>query len=188
MAGSIQAAPGKLNLIQEFVNTYDILNQKEELTSSEQLHLWFGQRGLLSTDEQVNEVSWQRTLALREALRVLLMANNGSMLDAEVITTLNHLANATHLSVRFDSNGTAHLEPTVAGVEGALSHILAIVFAAISDGTWARLKACRNPACHYVSYDYSKNRSGTWCTMAICGNRLKTRTYRRRRQVTKGQA
>jgi predicted RNA-binding Zn ribbon-like protein len=61
------------------------------------------------------------------------------------------------------------------------------MFSAMMDGTWTRLKACRNTACRYVFYDYSKNRSGTWCTMAICGNRLKTRKYRQRRQLSSGQ-
>ncbi|MGH2778535.1 MAG: CGNR zinc finger domain-containing protein, partial [Actinomycetota bacterium] len=29
-------------------------------------------------------------------------------------------------------------------------------------------------------YDHSKNRSGKWCTMRVCGNRAKTRAYRER--------
>jgi predicted RNA-binding Zn ribbon-like protein len=48
------------------------------------------------------------------------------------------------------------------------------------DGIWERLKACRN--CHWCFYDYSPNRSATWCSMQICGNRKKTREYRRRRR------
>ncbi|HEV2869799.1 MAG TPA: CGNR zinc finger domain-containing protein, partial [Actinomycetota bacterium] len=31
-------------------------------------------------------------------------------------------------------------------------------------------------------YDHSTNRSGTWCTMSVCGNRRKARAYRRRHQ------
>jgi predicted RNA-binding Zn ribbon-like protein len=51
----------------------------------------------------------------------------------------------------------------------------------MADGTWHRLKACRQ--CAWAYYDYSKNRSATWCSMAICGNRTKTRAYRRRRST-----
>jgi len=40
--------------------------------------------------------------------------------------------------------------------------------------------ACRN--CHWSFYDYSPNRSATWCSMQLCGNRKKTRDYRRRRR------
>jgi predicted RNA-binding Zn ribbon-like protein len=31
-------------------------------------------------------------------------------------------------------------------------------------------------------YDYSPNRSAAWCSMQLCGNRAKTRAYRRRRR------
>jgi predicted RNA-binding Zn ribbon-like protein len=49
------------------------------------------------------------------------------------------------------------------------------------DGSFARLKACRN--CRWSFYDYSPNRSATWCSMQICGNRTKTRAYRRRKKA-----
>jgi predicted RNA-binding Zn ribbon-like protein len=73
-------------------------------------------------------------------------------------------------------------------VEGAAVHmdardgldeVVATMLAAMLDGTWSRLKACRN--CHWSFYDYSPNRSATWCSMQLCGNRAKTRAYRKRR-------
>ncbi len=56
-----------------------------------------------------------------------------------------------------------------------------IVFTAMTDGTWARLKTCRNERCQKAFYDTSKNRSGAWCSMAGCGSRFKARAYRHRR-------
>ncbi len=49
------------------------------------------------------------------------------------------------------------------------------------DGTWSRLKACRQ--CEWAFYDWSKNRSGRWCAMSVCGNRTKVRAYRARRRT-----
>jgi predicted RNA-binding Zn ribbon-like protein len=49
------------------------------------------------------------------------------------------------------------------------------------DGSWSRLKACRQ--CGWAFYDYSRNRSGSWCSMQLCGNRTKTRAYRRRQHT-----
>jgi predicted RNA-binding Zn ribbon-like protein len=43
---------------------------------------------------------------------------------------------------------------------------VAIVVGAMQDGTWSRLKPCRNHGCRWLFYDHSTNRSGTWCTMA----------------------
>jgi predicted RNA-binding Zn ribbon-like protein len=68
------------------------------------------------------------------------------------------------------------------GIDGALGRLLAIVFRAMNDGTWERLKACPADDCEWAFYDWSKNGSGTWCDMAVCGNRAKARAYRERRQ------
>jgi predicted RNA-binding Zn ribbon-like protein len=47
-------------------------------------------------------------------------------------------------------------------------------------GTFQRLKVCANEACQLTFFDSSKNRSGRWCSMSRCGNRMKGRAYRRR--------
>jgi predicted RNA-binding Zn ribbon-like protein len=47
-------------------------------------------------------------------------------------------------------------------------------------GNWNRLKVCSNDACQRAFYDASRNRSGRWCSMATCGNRMKGRAYRQR--------
>lgn len=43
------------------------------------------------------------------------------------------------------------------------------------DGTWQRLKACRE--CSWAFYDHSKNVAGSWCSMKVCGGRVKQRAY-----------
>ena len=59
-----------------------------------------------------------------------------------------------------------------------LARVFAIVHEAGRDGVFSRLKAC--PNCHWAFWDASKNRSATWCSMELCGNRLKTKRYRSR--------
>ena len=54
------------------------------------------------------------------------------------------------------------------------------MYDAMTAGTWDRLKVCRNDECQWAFYDRSRNRSGAWCTMAVCGNRMKGRAFRRR--------
>jgi predicted RNA-binding Zn ribbon-like protein len=54
------------------------------------------------------------------------------------------------------------------------------VLRAQADGSWERLKACRDEECRWVFYDSSRNRSGTWCDMGLCGSRTKVRAYRQR--------
>ncbi len=61
------------------------------------------------------------------------------------------------------------------------ARLLVAAVGAASEGTWRRLKACRNEGCRWAFYDGSKNRSGSWCTMDVCGSRAKMRAYRRRK-------
>jgi predicted RNA-binding Zn ribbon-like protein len=72
------------------------------------------------------------------------------------------------------------VEPRAAGIGRAFGRLLGIVARAQAAGTWERLKACPWHTCHVAFYDHSRNRSRTWCSMAVCGNRAKAQTYRRR--------
>ena len=84
------------------------------------------------------------------------------------------------------AEGCARLEPRLPGLDGAVGRLLGIVYTAMVDGTWYRLKACQSETCRWVFYDRSRNRSAAWCSMAVCGNREKARTYRRRRRGAEG--
>lgn len=179
--GGREAAPGGLILVQAFVNTNDIEGKHDQLATPEHLRDWLARHGLPVDDSLRSQADLHKVLAVREALRALALANNGGPLSAAAVRTLDWVGTEVRLRVRFDPGGRARLEPASAGVSGALDRILAEVYAAMAAGTWPRLKACRNDACRWVFYDRSKNRSGAWCTMSICGEKLKARAYRRRR-------
>ena len=93
---------------------------------------------------------------------------------------LNHAAEKGCLVLRFDSSGSVRLEAAATGVEAALGRLAAIAAAAMTDGTWRRLKTCRADRCGWAFYDHTRNHSRLWCSMAVCGNRTKARSYRRR--------
>ena len=174
-------APHPLALVQAFVNTVDLEAGEETLTSPEALGAWLSQNGLHDGKERVRRKDLRRALEVREALRALLLANHdGGVAASAAIETLNRAAERAEMGVRLDPTGNARIVPAAAGVNAAVGRILAVVFEAMADGTWPRLKACRNDVCRWAFYDYSKNRSGSWCSMAVCGNRIKTRSYRRR--------
>ena len=179
-------APGPLALVQAFVNTYDVAPQREELHSPEALCAWLVDHGLLHDGELVSDADLRRALEAREALRALLEANNAATVDAASITALNRIADGARLRVQFERDGRAQLAPVACGVDSALGCLLAIVYTAMAEGTWVRLKVCRSETCRWAFYDYSKNRSGAWCTMAVCGSRSKARTYRQRRRQSSG--
>ena len=173
------AAPGQLERVREFVNTLDIDEETEELVSPEALASWLAERDLLPEGVSVGSGSLQRAIELREALRQLLLANNGGPLDPGAVETLNRTV-ADALAVHFDAAGEPALAVTGSGAATAVAPIVAIVYEAMVNDTWPRLKACRADDCQWAFYDESRNRSGTWCDMAVCGNRAKVRAYRER--------
>ena len=179
---SSQAAPGQLELARQFVNTLDLETGADELSSPPALGSWLTERDLLRSGPVLGKRELRRAVRLREALRRLLLANNGASVDRDAIVTLNEAVSGAALSVRFDLH---EAKPALA-VEGSgpgavVAPIVAIVYEAMVNGTWERLKACPADDCHWAFYDRSKNRSGTWCNMAVCGNRAKVRAYRERR-------
>jgi predicted RNA-binding Zn ribbon-like protein len=81
--------------------------------------------------------------------------------------------------VRLAEDG-ARLEPERDDARGALGHIVGELALSMTDGTWERLRVCRRDVCRWAFYDASRNRSGHWCSMAVCGNRTKGRRFRAR--------
>ena len=155
------AAPPPLREVQLLLNSQDLENDVDWLPD------WLAERGLARAE--------RRARALRHALRALVRANNGVTLDEEAVATVN--AAAKRVSMQVDASGAV----TVTTDGDALDQVVAIALGAMIDGRWVRLKGCRN--CRWSFYDRSPNRSGTWCSMQLCGNRKKTRAYRKRRSA-----
>jgi predicted RNA-binding Zn ribbon-like protein len=171
-------APGELELVRDFVNTLEVDDGTEHLADPAALAVWLAERGLMR-GRTADAGDLARARRLREGLRALLLENNGISVGKEARAVLDRTARRAGLGVRFQSDG-ASVEPTAGGVDGALGRLVAVAATAMLDGTWARLKACRAPDCRWAFYDQARNRSRTWCSMAVCGNRVKARTYRRR--------
>jgi predicted RNA-binding Zn ribbon-like protein len=175
-----RAAEGPLRLVQLFVNSVDREHGREWLPTPQVLAEWLGERGL-AADAPVTAADLARAHRLRDSLRTLLRANNDGPVDAAAIADVNAAARRGGLELCLAADGRVGIAVRGRGADAALARIVAVVFEAMLDGSWSRLKACRQ--CGWVFWDTSKNRSGSWCSMQLCGNRSKTRAYRRRRSV-----
>jgi predicted RNA-binding Zn ribbon-like protein len=179
-----KAAPGELNHIRRFVNTLDLENETDEIAEPGALRDWLAERDLIDERAELTAADVRQAHMVREALRKLLLANNGDPLDPGAVETLNAAAKGAELQVRVGEDGVARLTPVRTGIDAAIGRLLAIVHTAMADGTWPRLKACAlHDTCEWAFFDWSKNHSGTWCDMKVCGNRAKARAYRERRRA-----
>ena len=168
------AAPEPLRLVQLLLNSRDAENGVEWLSSPAELRTWLAGRG---HDTAVANDDLGRVVRVREALRELTLENNGHEFDAGARDVLEREAERAPVRVSFAG---PRLVPAAGGVDGFLGELFAVVHDSMRAGTWQRLKSCRN--CHWAFYDESKNRSATWCSMELCGNRLKTKRYRGRKR------
>ena len=175
-----KAAPEPLRVVQELVNSVDIEHGVEWLGTPAELQAWLAERNLEGSERPTRK-ALERVHELRATLRELLIANNEQRTAPEAAEALRAAADRARLTLELGEHGHLTLTPNARGVDGAVGRMLAIVYESMAEGTWHRLKACRQ--CAWAYYDYSKNRSATWCSMAICGNRTKTRAYRRRHRV-----
>jgi predicted RNA-binding Zn ribbon-like protein len=166
-----------LRLVQKLLNTRDGEHGNEWLGTPRELGSWLEQNGIALG--RLTSTDVDRMLRVREALRKLVIVNNhGGEVEAGDRRILDSEAQSATLRVSFDP---PDLVPAARGIDGALARIFAVVHESMRDGTWERLKGCRN--CHWAFYDESKNRSATWCSMELCGNRLKTKRYRTKRST-----
>ncbi len=154
----------------------------DELFSPEAAAEWLAARGLLGPHAALDGSGHERLVAFRELLRELAADHTHGVVDAGRLAQLEAVAASAPLAARFASPDEVALEPTGAGADEAIGRLLVILYDAIRDGSWRRLKRCPGMGCPFTFYDSSRNRTATWCSMSVCGNRAKVRSYQERRR------
>jgi predicted RNA-binding Zn ribbon-like protein len=201
--GGRPPAPGELAVVQAFINSFFDLEAEwgaDLLATPDRLAGWLADRGLVPAGTTLRARDRARALTVREGLRGLAAANNeawdkvpagelvlaGEALPSTSLAELNRAAGGAGVEVRLEAEGP-RFAATGQGVDRALGVLLAITATAMLDGSWQRLKACPGHHCGWAFYDHSRNQTGRWCSMAVCGGRAKARAhYQRRRDEERG--
>jgi hypothetical protein len=193
MAGQTnQVAPGTLEIVRTFLNTWLIPNDTREPTdlldsreSMEQFYsTWFDH-----DDNQEIAINPAQVWRLRADLRALLGQSDLQTLGAWLA------AYPVEAELTRDEVGVSRVayRPGRATDCALCAAVLAVVMEAIARSNWARLKACAD--CQWVFYDHTKNQSKVWCLMTAsgpqgrsCGSIAKVRAYRQRRKASEAEA
>jgi predicted RNA-binding Zn ribbon-like protein len=153
-----------VELLLAFLNTVD---PASDALSSE--HTW---RHWAASLDLGTPGSLSRARSSRDALRAVASAHHGSPLPTTPAMP--------HGSLRIElSSGVPVL---TAG--DALGSVLAAAARLAVLGYWDRIKICSAHDCRLAFYDRSRNRSRTWCSMRVCGNREKARAWRERARTS----
>jgi predicted RNA-binding Zn ribbon-like protein len=173
----------EIDLLVAFVNTHDLEEETDSIADPGLLRTWIAeQAGEYLPD--VDAEDGRRVRELRESLRALLRANNGGEADEQELQALRDAAERSRYRLSFDPGGWLSLAPARADLSGFESRLLLAIERLQCEDAWPRLKACTDEGCQWAFYDATRNRSRTWCSMDVCGNREKTKRYRQRRSGT----
>ncbi|MEV8022388.1 CGNR zinc finger domain-containing protein [Streptomyces sp. NPDC086554] len=175
--------PASAVLVEAFANTVDVEEASDEIATPAGLSQWLTGRGLLDTPGDIPADVHTSYLALRAGIREELGGHVGDTPDPDLLAAADQVL-AQH-PVRVTARGL--LTPmTELPTERRPLATLAIAWSElVTTGDAARLKRCAEHSCGWAFWDVSKNRSRRWCSMKVCGNRNKTRSYAsRQRQAT----
>jgi predicted RNA-binding Zn ribbon-like protein len=169
------------DLLVAFVNTRDLEEGTDAIATPAELGIWAGERLGASNAAVPGAAAYQRLLALRESLRALLRSNNGGEAGEAELQALREEAGRARYRTSLGGDGRLAIDPEGEGGEALAARLLLAVERLQAQGAWPRLKACPADDCQWAFFDTSRNHSRTWCSMEECGNREKTRRYRRRK-------
>jgi predicted RNA-binding Zn ribbon-like protein len=179
----VVVAVAGLVLVEQFLNTLDERSFRrygkdhaaaDELTSVQALATWLQWHGLVTAGHEPGPSDLAAARTLRRALRLTLTGDA----DGEGSRAVDALAG---FPLRLLPDYAGGLRLAAADGTAGLGAVVEAVALAVADGRWSRLKLCAAPDCRWAFYDTSRNGGGRWCSMEVCGNRHKTRTYRQRR-------
>ena len=182
----------------DFVNTRPVQNGEpmELLADFTALLRWFQAADLLSSRAATHlKQQWGQsvearrvlaeTRALREALRKEILAwEDGDAIHHSTVTELNRLMAKHPMRARLRGNGKGpsmelYFSPQQPeDLLAPLAHSAAMLLTSV-DRT--RVRKCDQCVLHF--FDISKKGTRRWCSMQLCGNRLKVAAYARRKRL-----
>jgi predicted RNA-binding Zn ribbon-like protein len=182
--------PDQLANLYDFANSLDTRRfthhgvphlQGDELAGPRELGVWMSQHGLLSTGAKITPAMFDTALRLRTAMRAYLGCDPvGRRSGKNLAHTLNEAMSKFPLVAVAGGDRGVTLRAAREDALAGLSVIVGEFYDGARDGTLDRLKMCAAEECRRVFFDRSKPATRRWCMSTLCGNRIKTRTYRAR--------
>lgn len=174
----LQPGPDGLALVQDLLNTRDIGQKVPDLLStSSQARTWLS--AAITTDNLDSD--WVAGLTERDLTTLRTLRSEVQSL-ARGIDTASAATVVTKIALTVQPSGEVRPAPLGTGVRWFASAVWTEIFLAQQADTWKRLKLCHNLACSSAFYDRSKNNSGVWHDVKMCGNAANLRASRARRR------
>ncbi|MFI9613265.1 CGNR zinc finger domain-containing protein [Streptomyces sp. NPDC052023] len=152
----------------ELLNSTPVINGvvHDELEDPEAARSWqrsHGGSGTAAERKQLMEV--------REALQQVVRGDRPATSLSPLLKGVTSHPRITAEGVSWEPNPPADRRMAVQAV---------LTWGALQQGMPGRLRPCANPECRLFLLDRSKTNKARWCSMALCGNRMKARRHYQR--------
>jgi predicted RNA-binding Zn ribbon-like protein len=190
-------APGALGLVQDLLNTAQAGHEPDLLADVASARAWLREAtaewsaatGRPGPEVVLDAGDLQELRVFRDDLREVTGPTglrevtgraDGAAPGAGPAAPVLHAGAAV---LELGSDGSVRLRPEQTGQQELLTLVLAALYEGQHAGTSRRLKTCRNPRCRVAFYDRSRNASGVWHSVRVCGNAINLRAHRERRRA-----
>jgi len=144
--------------------------QQDELETAQSGRSWLRARGLHGSIAQ-----WQAVRAARATLQAVVRGQQRA-------SSLTPLLDATSYRPSVSDNGVQwRLD---APTDRAAAARAVLTWDALRRTRPGRLRPCENPECALFLIDHGRPNTARWCSMAVCGNRMKARRHYQRTRTS----
>ena len=182
--------PDQLANLYDFANSLDVRHfthhgvqhvQDDEMKDPRGLGAWMAERGLLAGKTKITPAIFGAALRLRTSIRVYLESDPADRYkNKDAVRALNEAIKLFPLVVEARRDRGMILQAARSDALAGLSVVVAELYDGSMTGILDRLKMCAAEECRRVFFDRSKPATRRWCMSTLCGNRIKTRSYRER--------
>jgi predicted RNA-binding Zn ribbon-like protein len=155
-------------LLLDLLNTTPVRNgaTEDDLADARAGSEWLAARGQPDSEEE-----WRAVREVRSVLQRIVRGQAAAAAAAPFVEGLAYRAFFEDDEIQWE------LDPAPGH---AVASRVVLAWAALAKAGGNRLRPCANPECRLFLIDHSKPNSARWCSMAVCGNRMKARRHHQR--------
>jgi predicted RNA-binding Zn ribbon-like protein len=171
----VAVSPDDEALLLDLLNTTPVVDgvPRDDLADPNAARAWMRERGIAATKAEL--------AGLLDARSTLQKVVRGQVMPI----ALQRFLDTVRLRPTARRDGVDWHLVLDDGPKGAVRAVLA--WDALRVGSPGRLRPCANTECRLFLIDRSKPNTARWCSMAICGNRMKARRHYRRAHTAADQ-
>lgn len=191
----LEPAPGGLAFVQDLLNTISAGKPREPdlLEDVEVARTWLAQAFANWNEETgqpapVVEITADGLQELRDFRHDLHRHLQPARTDTSPKSHPVRTPTAAQTALRLDADGRIRAEAQGKGWRQVASLAMIEAYQAQCADFLRRLKSCRNTRCTVTFFDRSRNNSGVWHDVRVCGNAANLRNHRARKRAAAGTA